>query len=191
MHKPGKIDIINMALAHVGVKSILGTDNTARAADAEKFYDTTLAALLSGYPWRFAGQRVLLSPLPAKPAFGWDNAFLRPHNMLTVRHIHRLEDDDWTVEGRHILANTDDPIKVMYTRDDIEEGEFHPLFVEMLALRLALMLASPIGKGSVSNARNDLNALYLDAEDRAFRADSFEYPPDRNRDESPYPEVLD
>ena len=135
------ISICNEALSMIGVKSIISFDeNTENARRCASIYDSTRKALLRLHPWSFAKKRVQLAPVTTYPAFGYSNAFPLPKDFI---RLYDSNQQDYEMEGRHILANTN-LINLVYVADQDNEELWDSLFAECMALYLVHKLAKPI-----------------------------------------------
>lgn len=133
------VEICNLALSHIGdvfIESL--TENTKEARRCRLGYDPARRALLRGFNWNFARARAELAALTAAPAFGYDAAFQTPVDCLRVLQV--VDDPEWSVEGRQILA-TGDTLQIVYTADVEDPTRFDPLFVRALSLQLASDIA--------------------------------------------------
>ena len=136
-----KVSICNEALSLIGAKSILSFDeNTENARRCASIYDSTRKALLRMHPWSFAKKRAQLAPVTTHPTFGYGYAFPLPANFVRVISVGI---ENYEIEGRHILADTD-LINLQYVSDQDNEELWDSLFVECMVLYLVHKLAKPI-----------------------------------------------
>ena len=143
------VSICNEALSLIGAKSILSFDeNTENARRCASIYDTTRRALLRMHPWSFAKKRTQLAPVSTHPTFGYHNSFPLPHDFVRVISAGV---EEYEVEARHILANTN-LINLVYVSDEDNEELWDSLFSECMSLYLVHKLAKPI---TGSNAEAD------------------------------------
>lgn len=135
------VSICNEALSLIGAKSILSFDeNTENARRCASIYDTTRRALLRMHPWSFAKKRTQLAPVSTHPTFGYHNSFPLPYDFVRVISAGV---ENYEIEGRHILANTD-LINLQYVSDQDNEELWDSLFAECMVLYLVHKLAKPI-----------------------------------------------
>lgn len=135
------VSICNEALSLIGAKSILSfDDNNENARRCASIYDTTRRALLRMHPWSFAKKRTQLAPVSTHPTFGYHNSFPLPHDFVRVISAGV---ENYEIEGRHILANTD-LINLQYVSDQDNEELWDSLFAECMVLYLVHKLAKPI-----------------------------------------------
>lgn len=86
------------------------------------------------------------------PAFGWTYQYTLPTDCLRVLEVNDSEDGDgtnpWLIEGRKLLTN-DEECRLVYLAAPDDTATYDPLFVQALALKLAVKL-SDIIRGSTS-----------------------------------------
>lgn len=168
-----KTDIANRALSKLGQPSIanIDTTNTKPARVISRMWDSVRDAMLQAYPWKFAGYRAQLG-LTTAPLWGWDNAFNLPNDYLALREI--KDDPDYTIENGKILTNANAPLYIRYTRRITNTAQFHPLFVEAFASRLAYEGCEEITDSNTKQekALRDLNL----AINQAYQVDAIEVP---------------
>lgn len=142
-------DICNLALAHLGEGPITSlVEDTAAARACELHYAPTREATLRSHRWNFAQARATLPRLVEAPSFGWAHQYELPADCLRVLEVNESEAGDlvseaYVIEGRRILTNADE-VRLVYLRRVEDEGAFDGLFVEALALRLAIALTESI-----------------------------------------------
>lgn len=144
-----RVSICNEALSMIGAKTIQSfDDNTENARRCASIYDSSRRALLRMHPWSFAKKRAQLAPVVTHPSFGYSHAFPLPKDFLRV---HDTGQQNYEMEGRHILANTN-LINLVYVADQDNEELWDSLFSECMALYIVNKLAKPI---TGSNAEAD------------------------------------
>lgn len=89
-------DLVNVALARIGAKSIsdLDNDTTAEAVEARRVYYNLRDRLMRAHPWNFLTKRAALSDSGADPVFGWDEGFALPNDFLRIISVHATDDND-------------------------------------------------------------------------------------------------
>jgi hypothetical protein len=153
-----KIDVFNMALAHIGVSSTVA-DELERSPErvaCTRFWDISRDALFSykDMPWNFALVREALADIGTPPQ-GWAYRYRYPNDCINavglVGNTGRTELQEFTpkfkveyqADGRVILADTPEAVLVYVKR--VSEVERWPAsFVEAAAYRLASMIAMPL-----------------------------------------------
>lgn len=178
------LDIANLALDHLGQDSVSTLENPTEtnAIIAARWYDQTRRGLLREYVWNFAKKRRVITRT-GTPAFDFEDAYLLPTDFLRFLSIGGdIEQDqifDYDIEGRNIILNNGgtSSLKLRYIADITDVTKFDPLFVEILALKLALNMSYKITlkKGVVQQVNQKL-ALELP---KAVTIDGQERPPRR------------
>lgn len=84
---PSKIDICNLALAHLGdeatYSSIAPPEGSAQAEHCARFYPVARDALLEAHAWTFATTRARSRRRRTRPA-GWLYAYARPNESMCL-----------------------------------------------------------------------------------------------------------
>ncbi len=142
------VSICNKALILLGGDTISSlTDDTKAAILCNNIFDITKNSLLRVSNWNFAVKRLALALNVATPAWGYSFSYSLPQDFLRL-----LEKEDeniypFKIEGRALL--TDDPgssssINIRYISKIDDPNLFDALFVDLLAARLAVELATPL-----------------------------------------------
>jgi len=183
-----KIEIINLALARIGVASIERLDEASEAArQTRAFYDHVRRTVLRKYPWSFACRRVELALLPQSPD-AYTFAYRQPTDALYVRRLYEKgSKEPWDKkhykctsdkEGRVIFTNIE-YAEAEYTADITDTSMFDDGFIEALSWKLAAEVAfSLTGKQDIAtNAIQGYNAYFQEAagEDAAEDMEPEEY----------------
>lgn len=171
-----KSQIASRGLSKLGEPAIanIDTTDTKPARVMRAMWDGVRDAMLQAYPWKFAGHRTQLAADVTDPLFGWDKQYTLPADYLAMRRIDG--DPDYEIEGGRILTDASAPLYIKYTRRITNTGEFHALFNEALASRLAYEACEEITE---SNAKKQaaLTDMQL-AISQAYAVDAIENPPD-------------
>ena len=158
-----KVDVFNMALAHIGVNSTVA-DELERSPErvvCTRFWDTCRDALFSykDMPWSFAVARVVLADI-GDPPVGWGYRYRYPNDCLNALSIlgasGRTElptlrpkfEVQYEADGRVILTDAESA-QLLYVKRINEVERWPSYFVEAMAYRLASMIAMPM--------KNDMN----------------------------------
>lgn len=166
-----KIDVFNMALAHIGVSSTVA-DELERSPErviCTRFWDTCRDAMFSykDMPWNFAVTRVALADLGSPPT-GWAYRYRYPNDCINALGIvgptGRVEPPElrfkfevqYEADGRSILTDAEEAT-LLYVKRISEVERWPSAFVEAMAYRLASMIAMPL-KNDMS-LRNELLQL--------------------------------
>lgn len=144
-----EVTICNKALDLLGEPPIIAlSDNTGTGRLCKKNFDLALDYVTSLHPWRFSRKRVVLAPTTNTPAFGFDNEFQLPSDML--RHFLITSSDnvpleDYKIEGDVILSDLN-PIYLIYVSrlTDALLARADPTFAEAVSGYLAMIMATPL-----------------------------------------------
>ena len=180
-----KTAICNLALAGLGLRSIASLDErTPEAMYAAQHYDLALQEVLRDHPWNFAQRRQHLVRVETPEAWRMEYplAYAYPADALRIHALVQeggMASQDFTVghdKGRALILTAIDQAIAAYTSLITETACFDPLFVQVLARKLAGYLAQPLLKadGSVRKATEELYTRELA---RAKTADAREGKP--------------
>lgn len=145
--------ICNKALDLLGEPPIISVDDNTRAGRlCKKNFDLARDYVTSLHPWRFARKRVVMAPMTDTPAFGFDNQFQLPSDML--RHFLVTTDanqplEDYKIEGDVLLSDLN-PIYLVYIArlTDALLSRSDPTFAEAVSAYLAFVMATPLTQNS-------------------------------------------
>jgi hypothetical protein len=179
-----KVSIANRALAKLGDDRILLlTDDVKSARTLNQMFDEVRDAELRRHRWKFAIKRASLPALSEAPAWGYERQFPLPSDYLAMVQIGETYirpgmggTASSSIEGGVILTSAVAPLKVRYVARIENTGLFDPLFVEMLACRLAMEACETLTQSETKFSR--CAQQYKDALIEATRADSIEKLPD-------------
>jgi hypothetical protein len=139
-----EVQICNIALTRLGLSMISAlTENTKSGRLCSLHYEPSRDAVLRAHPWNFAVKRVDLASEVDEPPFEYTYQFPLPSDFLKMV---RTEDesanyvDDYRIEGGKLLSNSD-TVAIEYIARISDVALFDPLFVDLLAQRLAAELA--------------------------------------------------
>jgi hypothetical protein len=145
-----QVDVFNRALTKLGAARITSISDASKSARVmAATYDTVRKSELSKRYWNFALARTSLPALGTDPAWGFARQFQLPNDYLKLVQVNDIyvapgladyrqsDDSPWAIEGQAILTDFDAPLKVRYIRDITDTGLWHPLFVELMASKLA------------------------------------------------------
>jgi len=132
--------ICNMALTHVGGKSITSLSDTSTEGQICNLnYASARDSLLCWIPWNDAIKRVSIAADAVAPAFDYSRRFLVPGDCLRILQVGEdpdFHDSDHRREGNYILSE-DLTLKLVYVSQVQDTSLFTPLFAETLSLYLA------------------------------------------------------
>jgi hypothetical protein len=139
-----KTSIANEALGEIGKGLIVSlTENSEPARLINAWFDDSLDEETARYDWTFATYRAELPPLAETPAFGWAYKFQLPSNPYCLRVIEEVDGNDYRIEGREILADTN-RLRIRYIGRVTDLNRLSPNFVRAFSLRIASKLAVPL-----------------------------------------------
>jgi hypothetical protein len=135
------VSICNLALQKLGESSITSlSDNDKNARAMNACFEAMRDAELRAYQWKFAKKRATLAPSSTVPDFGFALAFPVPADFLRLIKWSRLG-SDWVMENHEgqncILTNDGDTLEIRYLAKITDPTLYDPIFVEMLACKLA------------------------------------------------------
>lgn len=141
-------DIANMALSRLGEPRISDIDeNTPRGISCRTHYEVVRDSLLRSHPWNFAVSRALLTQSATAPAFGFSFAYALPTDFLRLMTLNGIQAEmcvsEYTLESGQILTYSDEA-KITYVRRVIDPTAYDPIFLEVLAFRLASAVAMDV-----------------------------------------------
>lgn len=143
------VQIANLALSWMGQGLINSfSDNQTEAKVMEANYELSRDKVLGDYAWTFALERQTMAALADGPAWGRDNRFLIPSDVIRVHRVYRpnlssqgitpgdLSPATWERQGRYILS-PENTIWAEFIMKVTDAGQFSPGFVHALAARMA------------------------------------------------------
>jgi hypothetical protein len=171
------VQIVNLALHHLGVERISSLDEDSKRAKLMKdLYELTLNEVLRSATWGFAMKRAKLDKLSTAPAFEYSAQFNLPVDYLKLHEVTEFDPSRGTgqkhpyvnwdepyrlqykIEGTRILASAD-TLYVRYIAKVTDVGTFSPDFIECLSRTLASKACF-----SLTQDRNLRSALMEEAE---------------------------
>jgi hypothetical protein len=182
--------ICNLALQKLGADRITSlSENAPNARECNACYTTMRDIELRAYRWNFAKTRVSLTAHATTPVDGtnFDNAFPLPSDFLRLLSINESnvlvdgETSDWKIELHQgvkcLLTNDTAPVLITYIARVTDATLFDPMFVDMLAAKLAWQMCEKLTQSNMKKA--DIMAEYKDAKRTARRINAFENQPTR------------
>jgi hypothetical protein len=125
-----KQDLCSMALLKLGEKPLTSLNSDEASAQlARTLYDTTIDALLSGHPWRFATQTLSIEQ-------NQNNEFVVPENVLRILRC------SGHIYGNKIISDSNCVRMLAVTRTGTDK--FPSYFVSLAATKLALEFCIPL-----------------------------------------------
>jgi hypothetical protein len=149
-----QVDICNLALIHLGVKSILSIDEASTQAQKLKaLWPTSLDSVLRDHPWNFATRTDSLAQISGETLLNWNYVYQYPSNCVFLRKVLNSS----TVEGhpedfkevlsslntKAIAANIQ-PAYAEYTARVTDTSLFDAHFVKLLSYHLGATAAQSL-----------------------------------------------
>ena len=134
-------------------------------------YHPMRRAVLRENRWNFNTTRIILAPSATAPVFGYNYAYPLPADYMRVYECvtNRMP---WKVERKSILTDYGDSLQVVYGADIEDPTEFDALFVDLLALRIAIQISPRLSQSKAT--KDELIQEYKDLRSVAFQVDSME-----------------
>ena len=179
-----QVSIVNRALIMLGEQPILLlTDNVKQARTMAALFDDTRDAEIRAHRWKFAMRRTRLSALVETPDWGYQLQYELPANFIGLVQVNEIylragvkQRAPWAIEGRRLLTDLPAPLAVRYVARVTDTAIFDPLFVDVLACRLAMEACEAQTQSDTKFQR--VAQMYDQALRLAIRQDSVEAPPD-------------
>lgn len=149
------LQICNLALGHIGVKSIMSVDEASEnARKCKLFYEPLRDTVLRGHSWNFATAYEQLAVLDESIP-GWGLLYSEPARCLSIRKIISESSLVSPVAVDHkLILSPDSKVKAVATNLENAWAEFtyqvtdptlfDAQFVEALSYRLGAALAQPL-----------------------------------------------
>lgn len=145
-------DICNLALDLLSAGTVQDVENPSNATEEllNRWYTQTRRKLLREHPWNFAIKRIQLSASNVPPPFGYDKQYPVPADFLRLLTINDsvytadvpAQSSHFRVESNNILTSnifSDSAVlNLTYVSDFTTVSSMDPLFIEVLALDVAL-----------------------------------------------------
>ena len=172
------VSICNLGLQKLGATRIVSmSENSRNAKSVNACYESLRDKEQRAYLWNFCKTRVTLAPSSVVPDFMYNQAFMLPADFLRLIKPARLG-LDWHIErhdgGLAILTNDGDTLEVRYIAKVTNPALFDPLFVEMLACKIAWHCCEDITQSNTKKAA--INAEYMELRAEARKTNAFELP---------------
>lgn len=178
-----EVAICNLALTYIGDSSITAlTDNTDRARACNAHYDDCRDQVLRLHPWNSSIVRASLAALTDAPAWEWSYQFTLPTDpyCLRILEVENLDDRQWAVEGRAIMADQS-TLNIKYISRIANVNDMDSLLIDVIALKLAHTIAYRI-TGSVQKQTDLLQTFRLTLREARMMDGQEGAPPDISSD---------
>lgn len=149
-----KLEICNMALAHIGATPIMSlTEESEEARRVVQFYEHDRRVVLRRYPWPWAMRRAELTRLETTPE-DFAYAYRYPANCVCLRKLYSVDENDhylpfpdfvtyqMTSDATGKILNTNEPrVAAEYTLDLEDNSIMDEMFADALTWKLAASVA--------------------------------------------------
>ena len=124
------------------------TSMTSIEEVCNRWYDHTRRKLLRQHPWNFAIKRAELAASDTAPLFGATAQFPVPADFLRLLRVvdednRIISSDAYFFENRQLMLRwaEDDVARIIYITDEEDVTKFDDLFVDLLAVEIAMSIA--------------------------------------------------
>ena len=163
------VEICNSALIKVGADTIVSlSEDNQRARIVNEQYGKSRKEMIRSHPWNFALVRLELAALASPPVYEYAYQFQLPADCLRVLRTDLPSNEDFKIEGRKILANSN-TLRILYLKDETDVSKFDANFCEALACKIAANIAF-----SLSGSATLATGLYQIAKDMMREARSYD-----------------
>lgn len=174
------VEICNLALGKLGSYTVDTIDAPISSHERRLsyLYPHLRRVELRRHRWLFAKKRASLPAIVAIAPEGFQYAFQLPPDCLRAL---RRSSSDFLVEGKTLFSNYGPTYPLEYTKDEQDVTLFDPLFIEMLACRLAYEMCESVTQSN--EKKKDVSAAYQNARVDAAKANGFERGPEANNED--------
>lgn len=132
-------EIVNSALAKLGAGRIISLDdNNEQAKITKQQYEALKLDLLGSHPWNFAIKQTTLNKSATAPVMDYTAKYPLPRDYIRLLNVDLPKNTSWKVEGKFLFTYmSDSTVNIRYISKEIMEGDFTPMFAEVLALKIA------------------------------------------------------
>lgn len=171
------VDICNLGLGIIGASQIssLAQPQKANEIRCARVYPQVRDTELRKHRWLCAKRHQIMTGAdPSKVHRSLRFAYSLPTDPWCLRVI-RDQVSDWSVEGRYLYTDMTAGFWMSFI-GRVPEADFDPLLVDVIAARLAFLLAEPVTQSNTKKA--DALDIYSKARADAKRANAFETGPE-------------
>ncbi len=151
-------DICNLAqdLLSGSILEDVVDPTTADEALYDRWYDQCRKKVLREHPWNFAIKRQILAASSTAPTFGYTKSFPIPNDFIRLLTIETedgrmIPSEDFQFEDGNILMSTDGAsVRLRYIYDIQDVSKFNAMFINYLALDLALSVAYKVTESNTN-----------------------------------------
>ena len=142
------VQICNLALARLGDARITTlADATAQAQYCTLFYTQTVAELQAEFDWQFCRKQVSLTS-GTTPLGGYTFQYALPADYIRSFRLANIDESEnfgqWEILGAYLQTNFASPVTLDYIANITDTTKFPAIFTELLAVKLAGVLAMPL-----------------------------------------------
>jgi len=142
------VQICNLALARLGDSRITTlADATAQAQYCTLFYTQTVAELQAEFDWQFCRKQVNLTSATT-PLGGYTYQYALPSDYIRSLRVENIDESEnfgqWEILGSYLQTNFVSPVTLDYIANITDETKYPAIFTELLAVKLAGVLAMPL-----------------------------------------------
>lgn len=135
-----RLSMSNFALAALGMQRITAIDEDSdNATRIETYWDALYEEVLRMYDWPRLKKRLALSIIDSGDNDPYDYAYSLPNDCAKI--ISLITDDFYTVEGDTLYTGISDAVLLYVRRPDDSEDLSDNIFCQVVAYRLASVLA--------------------------------------------------
>lgn len=177
---------LSLDLLQGGSVSDITAASTSIEEVCERWYDHTRRKLLRQHPWNFAIKRAELAASATTPLFGATSQFPVTSDFLRLLRVvdednRIISPDEYFFENRNIMFRwaEDDVARVIYITDEEDVTKFDNLFIDLLAVEIALSIAYLVTQNNANIER--LSTIRKTLISAAKSIDGQEQPPESRR----------
>lgn len=157
-------EIIRQAVMRVGNADAF-KQNGQPFVFAAKFYNQTIAEILSEFDWRFARHQIgNVVKDNVNPVSGYAYRYALPAGALRILRVNGIDEDEnfgsWEVVGGFVHTDLVSPVTIDYIAAPANDTSYPAIFIELVVARLAYKLALALGVGDPAIAASkEIEAL--------------------------------
>ncbi len=168
-------DICNLAQDLLSGAIINDVENPVTSTESlyERWYDQSRKKTLREHPWNFAIKRKIIAASSTDPEFGYTKSFPVPNDFIRLLTLETdegslLSSENFQFEDGNILMSGDaSSVRLRYIYDIEDVSKFNAMYIQYLALDIALSVAYKITE---SNTNVDRIAQLLKQQGQMTRA---------------------
>ena len=156
------IEIVNMALGHVGDEPIVGlSDPNKRARLCTLNYDSARRRALRMHPWTSVSKRASIAKDATAPDWGFGSRYALPNDYIRLLFIENQSDDSpYEVVGDYIETDLGSPIAIKYVYNEPDTTRYDALLTTIVTYSLALDLVEPLTQSNTKKKEIESSMLF-------------------------------